>query len=126
MRQHDPAACVARLTSLLAEETSRLGRSEVASAIELVEEKQRMASAVRDYAADGSLRSIPDVAVALGQLRHEIDLNKHALEHALRVQRVLLGIIAEATRRAVPVQSYGRGGIALMQRSARMLGSCRA
>ena len=126
MKRPDPGKCLARLTALLTEETAHLRRGDVGSAMALVEEKQRTAADVRDYAVDGSLAAIPEAAATLRHLRREIELNKQALEHALRVQRALVGIIADAARRTAPVRSYGRTGLALTQGSGRVIRSCRA
>lgn len=117
--------CIERLRAILVEETDLLARGHLAGVVTLVEEKQRAASAVRDLAMGGSLRSMPEARNAIRSLQSVIDPNKKALEHALRIQRALIGVIVGAARSSAPTNAYGRTGNALTGSSRNLLARTR-
>ncbi len=110
MNGEDTALSVAKLTDLLTEETSCLRRLMFHEIAKFGEKKRQLVSTIQRSARDGSLRTVPNLRQALARLKAAIDANTMALDHAMRVQRLVFGVIAEAARGSTPIHSYGRHG----------------
>ncbi len=101
------------LADLLTRENAALAALDFAAATALLTAKE---AAVAEALAAGALP--PDLAPLIAE-------NRRRLEHALQVQRRVLGMMARAVPQA-PAQRYGASGSLAAARSAPVLVSARA
>jgi hypothetical protein len=124
---HDPYEAAERLAGVLARENAALAALDLRGAAGMLAEKQQAVAAFV-AAQPGSGRPPVELARRLRDLVHE---NREKLEHAINVQRRVIGIIARAIRIAAPAARqggtrYGATGAMTAGRSAPVTLSARA
>jgi len=119
---HDLNEAAERLAAVLARENAALADLDLRRAAGMLAEKQQAAAA---FAA-----AQPEVgAQPLAQVRLLSDLvqeNRQRLEHAITVQRRIIGIIARAVRSASAAPRYGATGVTAAGRPSPVTLSARA
>jgi hypothetical protein len=111
-----------RLAGVLARENAALAASDLRGAAGMLEEKQQAAAAF--VAAQPGTGTPPaELARRLRDLAQE---NRRKLEHAMAVQRRIIGMIAQAVRATAPAPRYGATGAMTTGRPAAFTLSARA
>lgn len=112
----------ARLAEVLAQENAALAALDLPAAVSVLAEKQDAAAA---FVA--ALRQAPgSMPAQADRLRGLAEENRHLLEHALLVQRRVVGLVARAVPKALaPAARYGATGSLAHARTAPVLVSAR-
>jgi hypothetical protein len=111
-----------RLAAVLERENAALGALDLRRAAAMLAEKQQAAAAF--VAAQPGGRAPPaELACRLRDLAQE---NSRKLEHAISVQRRIVGIITRAVRASAPAPRYGATGAMAAGRSTPFTLSARA
>jgi hypothetical protein len=119
---HSLTEAAEHLAAVLARENAALAALDLRGAAAMLAEKQQAAVAFLAAAPDaGGLP--PSQARRLRDLAQE---NRAGLEHAMAVQRRIIGIIARAIRGAAPAPRYGATGAMAAERPVAFTVSARA
>ncbi len=119
---HDLNDAAERLAGVLTLENAALGALDLRRAAGMLAEKQQAAAA---FVAAQSGAGAPPTELAR-RLRDLVGENSRNLEHAIVVQRRVVGIIARAIRAAAPAPRYGATGAMAPARPAAFTLSARA
>jgi hypothetical protein len=103
---HDLTQAAEQLASVLARENAALAALDLRGAAAMLAEKQQAAAAFVAAQPDGGTPPA-ELVQRLGGLAQE---NRARLEHAVAVQRRIIGIIARAIRGTAPAPRYGATG----------------
>ena len=118
----DLSEAAERLAAVLTRENAALGALDLRRAAGMLAEKQQAAAALV-AAQPGTAAPPAELARRLRDLAQE---NRVKLEHAITVQRRIIGIIARAVRGATPAPRYGATGAMAAGRPAAFTLSARA
>jgi hypothetical protein len=119
---HDLTQAGERLAAVLTRENAALAALDLRGAAGMLAEKQQ-AAAMFVAARPASGVASAELAERLQDLAEE---NRARLEHAVAVQRRIIGIIARAVRCSVPAPRYGATGAMAAVRSSPFTLSARA
>jgi len=119
---HDVTAAAEHLAEVLAQENAALEALDLRGAAGMAEAK-RLAAAAFLAALPGSRAPSAELARRLGALAQE---NNRRLEHALTVQRRIIGMIAQAVRGTTRIPRYGSTGAMAVGRPPAFTLSARA
>ena len=119
---HDLAEAVERLAGVLERENAALAALDLRCAAGMLEEKQQAAAAFV-AAQPGGGNPPAELARRLRDLAQE---NGRKLEHAMTVQRRIVGMITRAVRANAPAPRYGATGAMAPARSPPFTLSARA
>lgn len=119
---HELNQAAERLAAVLVRENAALAALDLRGAAAMLAEKQQAAAmfvAARPEAG-------PPPAELARRLQDLVEENRARLEHAVAVQRRIIGIIARAVRSAAPAPRYGATGALAAVRSSPFTLSARA
>jgi hypothetical protein len=119
---HDLSQAAERLAAVLTCENAALANLDLRRAAGLLAEKQQAAAAFVAAQPDGGTPP----AELVFRLRDLAQENRARLEHAVAVQRRIIGIIARAIRSSAPVPGYGATGATAAGRTVPFTLSARA
>ncbi len=119
---HDLNQAAERLATVLARENAALAALDLRGAAGMLAEKQQAAAA---FVAAQPGAGTPPAAMAQ-RLRDLAEENRARLEHAVAVQRRIIGIIARAVRSASAAPRYGATGVTAAGRPSPVTLSARA